>query len=202
MTNIRFVKLLSILGLLLINFSSCLNNKVTAMPNREGLLDNNPCSVPCFQNITPGITTKNEVLNIFNDLGYTKNCIYFDNLSEGGSRSYFCNNIGISLSNMDIVLAVSYSPQPPEFISLEKIIEEFGPPDCYVAVGSETEIYGSYNIYLFFDSVPLIVYFPEGKKPTYELSKNTIIESLVFFEKEHYLESKFSCQQWKGYGDY
>jgi hypothetical protein len=202
----RIIKLAGILGLLLFMLTSCQNKKGNAVSNEGRLLENNPCTAPCFQNITPGITTKKEVINIFNDLGHTKDCTYHDDSSEGGDRSYFCDNIGVTLSDKDIVLAIIYSPQISEQISLGKIIKEFGLPNCYVAVGSETEINGPYNIYLLFDNVPMIVFFPEGKKPTYELSANSNIDSLVFYEKEYYkeyfMENKTSCQLWKGYGYY
>jgi hypothetical protein len=202
----RIIKLAGIFGLFLFMLTSCLNKKGNAISNEGRLLENNLCTAPCFQNITPGITTKNEAINIFADLGYTKDCTYYDNHSEGGDRSYFCNNIGVSLSDKDIVLAIIYSPQISEQISLGKIIEKFGAPDCYFAVGSETEIDGSYTVYLLFDNIPLVVYFPDGKKPVYNLSENSNIESVVFYEKEYYrksfMVSKPFCQPWKGYGDY
>lgn len=165
-----------------------------------GLLSDKPCSAPCFQNITPGITTLNQAKEIFYKTLNLKYCDSSDNLSKGGSKFFYCNNIGVELNRDDIVIQVYYIPVEP--IILKDIINKYGAPNCYFLAGSGVENGMPYTMLLYFNNKHMIIYFPEKNEYPYILQEDTIIQSFDFLEKGHYLSYTTHCEKWKGYGGY
>ncbi len=179
---------------------SCSKNDEIIDLGDGGLSSGDPCSAPCFQNITPGITTKDQAIEILQFDLNPKKCDYWDNLSIGGSRGMLCKNVYLGLTEKDIISSISYTPVKKVF--LEDVIEKYGVPDCYYESGSGVENTAPYLIRLYFDNVYMVVYLPEQSGPIYLVQEETQIERYLFFEKAEYLTYKGHCEEWGGYGEY
>lgn len=165
-----------------------------------GLLSEIPCAAPCFQGITPGITTKDEAIEIFRSLIDLEKCEYWDNLSIGGSSGLNCINFGFTLNENNIVQTVFYTPLVR--ITVDDVIAKYGTPNCIYVSALGIGIEPPLAMRLYFDDEFLVVYLPEQDGTSYSIENDTVIDRFSFIEKTEYSNDKILCQPWNGYREY
>jgi hypothetical protein len=87
-----------------------------------GLLSEKPCAAPCFQNITPGVTTEQEALKIMSHLTSLSLCNEWDSRQSGGDRGIRCSNIGLTFSDQHFVAGIGFSPT--QAITVSEILKK------------------------------------------------------------------------------
>lgn len=169
---------------------------------RISALDMQPCKAPCWQNITPGITSINEAWKtVFDDLDQDETC-----LTTEKPNYINCENFAI------------FAPaehQPVEFItllpteedSLEQIIQLFGEPSILyigdIGIDSEEGVaisipYIEQGVWLFFSHDDM----------NYSVDPSLIVKRMEYWSPGAQVSTEYlgaigmRKMEWKGYGDY
>lgn len=196
--NIFFTFLITVICLMLV--LGCNKKEEFIDLGDGGLLSGQPCSAPSFQNISPGVTTKEQAMKIFENIGIQEDCEYFDSSEEGGIRGVTCKNIGINLNQQNVVLTVFYVPVKKIIIS--DVIYKFGEPNCIYTSGSGVENKEPYFMRLYFDNSNVVVYMPDQYGDGYFIDENTRILEFAYETIEEFEAEKPGCKPWEGYGKY
>ncbi len=167
-----------------------------------GLLSNIPCGPPCFWNIIPGITTKDQALGILREKGIFQQCKYFDTSNEGGTRGYSCNAaVLILLEKQDIVSGIGFTPS--EKITVSEVYRKFGAPDGVSVVGlGLPESKPRSSMTLYYDRWFVKLNLPEQASNAYDLASNIKVESISYFDKLSYETIRQYASGWAGFGTY
>jgi hypothetical protein len=87
-----------------------------------------PCAAPCWYNIVPGETTKDEALGLLNEQQLP--CRYVD-INESSQRGIRCNSIWMPFEEANTIkMIVFYSPG--DSITIGEVVEHFGEPNFVV----------------------------------------------------------------------
>jgi len=129
LTNIKLTvctKLL-LLVLLVLIINAC-NNMQTFDIGDGGLLSKGAlCVAPCFMDITPGLTSRVDVIRILKANNYWSECV--------NDITIICyKNLGISFRK-NTVDGVGFRPTTK--ITLEQVVEKYGEPDKFVVYNNE-----------------------------------------------------------------
>ncbi len=165
-----------------------------------GLLSKNPCSPPCFWNITPGITTEEEAINILETMGDVSNCYHWDKVKNGFEKGIGCKNIDIYFDDNSIVSTISFKPS--QEITVSEIIQNYGEPEAVIALPQDMDVESPYNMTLLFLSKNMIIGLPEQGTKYFDLEQTTIIRGASYYFKSVFEENDIFNQPWKGYGKY
>ena len=112
-------------------------------PLDMSLLTGEPCEPPCFRGLTPGVSTHEEVNEFIRTSGYVNpQSLYVSALRHGDGQ-----RVGVSIdwhsrfggygSSNDFIIEggvlkhITINPDYP--LTLERLIERYGPPEKYVA---------------------------------------------------------------------
>jgi hypothetical protein len=124
----RNVKLLILISLFSQLLSNCVdNNKPEEKIGDGGILSGQPCSAPCFWDITPGVTTIQQATDILSSKLGLSNCDQLDTRNNGGSRGMQCSNITVDFDDKDLISGIGFSPA--NNITVDEIIKKYGNPD-------------------------------------------------------------------------
>jgi len=181
--------------------------KATSQPhafdiNDGGLLSSHPCGPPCFWNILPGTTTKNQVNEILKEMNILETCKSFDYTSESGMRGIKCSSFAVTLDNkLDIVSGVGFSPAIS--ITVGEIIDKFGSPNSVlVSPLGLPESDPKTSMTLYYDALHMSIRLSEANANVYEIDPNTIVLSIGYNDEHSYLSIKRYYSDWLGYGTY
>lgn len=194
---------LVLIGLVLqiLLLSSCVyNSKPPVDIGDGGLLFGQPCSAPCFWNITPGVTTAQQAINILSSKLELSDCDRWDTRNSGGTRGMRCSDINVDFNGEDLVSGIGFSPS--QNINVDEVIRKYGNPDGIFIAVLGIEMQPPVTALLYFNRENMIIHLPEQNSTSYNLQPNTPIERIVYLEQAEYETNKDSIQAWKGFGNY
>ena len=163
-----------------------------------------PCSAPCLHNITPGITSEKQVLEILSselDIDI-KNCERWEKNDNGIHRGMRCSNIGITFNDSSVVDVVSF--QPSQIIAVDGVIKKYGEPDAVAvaAIGPSNRDFDAYMT-LFYDKISTVIdLIMQKNSTTYEVNPTTLVRTIGYYDQEEYQSWRQIIQSWKGYSIY
>lgn len=166
-----------------------------------GLLSGEPCGPPCFWNIRPGETTKDQAVKILQEKHEFEQCKYFDNTSFSGLRGYNCRWVSFTLFNQkDIVETIGY--EVTGGTQVKDLIEKYGPPDRLLSsLGGITDRRA--EMLLLYDNLLMTVFLESQPSGDYALKPETKLESVSYSEKTSYEQyAKNYKTPWSGYVQY
>jgi len=168
-----------------------------------GFFTNEPCGIPCFFEITPGITTEEGAYeSIRKHKEVFNNCNPFDHTVEGGVRGLTCAFVSLAFKN-SYLYVINFTPSTP--ISLQQVIDTYGPPDLIAIYDTNLPEYATVlRADLFFDEIRTILSPPEQEGETINISAETSITGIIYSSIDEY-ESFAKLEgnvPWKGYGLY
>ena len=191
-----------LLAILCLYLLSACNYRSLILPKigDDGLLSGEPCSAPCFWNITPGTTSEKEALGeVTSRLGIFP-CHRWDSSNSGGTKGILCSDISISFDDQNTVSVIGFNPT--QEITVSNVISKYGEPDgvfiTFFGIGSQPPV----AALLYFDSLGMIVHLPEQNNKSYNLQAEIPVERIVYLKKSDYFNNKSLVQSWKGYGIY
>jgi len=165
-----------------------------------GLLSKNPCTPPCFWNITPGITTEESAINILETMGDVSKCYHWDKVKNGTEKGIGCKNINIYFDDNAIVSTITFTLS--QEITVSEIIQNYGEPEAVIALPQDMDVESPYNMTLLFLSKNMIIGLPEQDTNYFDLEQTTLIHGASYYFKNVYEENDIFNQPWKGYGKY
>ncbi len=198
------VVLLAVFGALLL--TACAGTPVLRDPDvlkDTSLISGEPCSAPCFQGITPGVTAWNEALTLVEDSALFTNLqtqesadtvsrsVEFD-AKEGNKRC-----CGIYSDDGKIVSSV-FTLVAPE-MQLGEVIEKYGDP-TYLTAEKVSDDQAS--VALVYPDVPMILYVFAAGLETGTLSETSEIFGVVYLTTDNMQTALggSSLYGWQGYG--
>ena len=171
------------------------------------------CKPPCWQNITPGVTTRDEAVSILKnipDIAITYNGEYslsWEHKSklEGGN---------ISISEDEVVSSISLGSISERKLLLETIITSYDEPEFVKPFDCNIEVVMCYVALIYPDlGMFLEIYTAnkgvDGTSPKFEISLDNAISRVDFFKSgiENF-PNLYNAQEsevpipWKGFGTY
>lgn len=148
-----------------------------------GFITRQPCGPPCYQNISPGVTTEKDARNILQNMG--EPCVDFDYTNEGGYRGLICENVTMGFVN-HIVDALTFYPSTA--ITVQQVIEAYGPPDrvcAYISSILPDEPQRS-NMMLFYDRFQAILELTEQDGIEFKVNPSTGVSSIGYLTEADY----------------
>lgn len=196
---------MKLLSIVIFIFSVALSSCEKPNSIENSLLSMEPCGPPCFFDIIPQKSTKQDVFDSLDKFGLNNRCKSTEPTRLENISVVECIHsiikIGIDETE-DVVNSIEFSPNSR--ITIESVINTYGEPDflkCY-SVNTTSEKPSS-NVMIFFkkESMGIIIenfdgYFANIRPDTLI---NTVIYSASFVDNQ---EKKGFTQQWKGYSEY
>jgi hypothetical protein len=166
-----------------------------------GLLSGDPCGPPCFLKIQPGITTKQQVLEILKARTNLQDCVFTSDAKI--EYSYLtCEPADITFDKSGIVGSINFKVQKP--VPIGDIIAKFGQPsnvyinttkwdnkDNTLAVGAK----------LFYNDLRMSIYLADENAQTYSIAESSQVLSIAYFSKDMW-GSMLPGSIWTGYEKY
>ena len=171
-----------------------------------GLISDTPCASPCVFGIQAGNTRLDQVLPLLKTNGirssncFTEPSVSWILISCGANRFKVQIN-----AQTKIVNSIEFRPNTS--ISVGEIIKKYAEPD-FVGISHDKYLEGpTIQIYLYWDSIRMLVLLPKINAEIYDIEKATKIEVVNFLDEELYqdsseIESGPFYKLWKGFGDY
>lgn len=177
--------------------------KITPIPIGDGgFFSNDPCGIPCFYGISPGITEENAINIIESKPDFFTNCQTFDNTSFGGVSGIDCENINVGFEN-GYVYDVSFFPSVQ--ITFRRVIEKYGSPS-FIGVYSSSvgDSPPKVEADVMFDQINTIISSVEQDGTIIDIEPDTLVYFIVYLSESAYDRSKnlSYAVPWKGYGKY
>ncbi len=168
-----------------------------------GILSQEPCGPPCFQGITPGVTSFDEAALIFKSAGFP--CRVDDAqgkrlLCSSGRTQIMVTNYRLCTLDSTAPMVGAITLTPPDKLTVGEFITQYGLPDSVLmAWGPQSALlYASLQTFVFFT-------MPQGEQ-SYTLTPDTTIEAVIYVTDAGYQTCLQTAakdrQQWKGYGAY
>ncbi len=178
--------------------------------NDYGIISQEPCGLPCFQGITPGVTAFDDAVRILHatDAGCTVQD--WTDEEERSGKVMICNAPD---TEINIIAYTGYGPNlvvseidldPPVEIAVGDFIARYGPPDSTFPTYDGEQA----DMALLYDRLHTYVVLTLQQDKTYTLTPSTTISVLGYQTAaayEHALSAIWSedrRQPWKGYGTY
>lgn len=160
-----------------------------------GFLSGKPCPPPCFYNITPGITTKNEAEDILKQNEFS--CTFFDYTSSSGGQGFMCSwgEVGLEGNVVDSVFF-----RPASKIEIQQVIDKYGEPD-FVRTGivSLPDDKVRVGMILGFKEIRAWVWLEEQSTIKYTVREHSLVRYVAYSVN---VEPGPNDMLWKGYGEY
>jgi hypothetical protein len=167
-----------------------------------GLLSGAPCSAPCFWNITPGITTKQEAKKIISSELKQYFCWNWDYRNESGFQGISCPNLNVSFDNNEIVNGINFNPTQDIFV--DKIIHKYGNPDSIdiFPVGMDQLPPPTLRMQLYYKKQNMIVSLQDQRGYVYDLKPYTLISDISYVKSDEFNSLINTVKRWDGYKEY
>ena len=119
----------------------------------SGIFSEKPCKAPCWQNLTPGQSTKNDVEHIINGLNKS-------DWPSNRSFSYLTGCEGWQISNVSEVVSFNIEDGKLTFIelssehltNLQDLVNHLGPPEYFEAVWAIGPDGSTYSVEVYYPS--------------------------------------------------
>ena len=217
--NLRIAKLLfsTIWLLVLCFFTACQLKKVpgssTENPTEKPLIDigdggylsGDPCGPPCFWNIKPDITTKQQALDILQARVNLRDCS-INNLGLSGLNGsiVYCEPVNIAFDQSGYVSSLSFNLMKP--ISVGDALAKFGNQDeVYIETTEWDKNGNTLSVWakLFFDNIRTEVVLLSQDGQVYNIIQSTEIKTIGYSGREEWgTLRQLVGSQWHGYGQY
>ncbi len=192
------------------------------LPSKPSLFYTSPCKAPCWENITPGVTTEQDALTIFAKFADRQGVSDLQDQSQDG----YIDDIHFSLPNGGLILGetlnrrISVMHFEGEFegpLTLEQAIQLFGEPESVLV-----ETFGMYDQIILLNPTKGIAFGWPIVPPTFtpgvasgqaEINPNNKVGLVWFFDSTQYdqflnaghlgfsaLVIKNNLHPWTGYG--
>jgi hypothetical protein len=150
-----------------------------------GFISQKPCGPPCFFGIIPGETTEIEGEQARQNLGNVfVGCETFDKTASGARVLSCIDGVGVTY-NKHLVEGVGFSPL--EDITVQEVIEKYGPPDQVdVFLVSLPDYPYRVGASLSYDRLQTVLGFPEKDGRDYAINPNSKITSVAYYTKSKY----------------
>ena len=167
------------------------------------ILEDAPCSAPCWQNITPGETAYTDAFGILASLPTLSNLQRNTDRQTGERTVDFAHEDGpqccrLKASDGQIVSEIWLLLSPD--VTLAQVIERYGEP---IYVTGQDETANQAFVSLVYTDIPMVVYaFAEGLAEG-SLSETNQIIGVVYMTPEAINQSLMTAQNlynWSGYG--
>lgn len=171
-----------------------------------GLLSKAPCGPPCFYNVIPNLTNKEqaeEILKTFYDL---QDCEYWDGV-DSGRLEITCPNtnkyqasqfIAIRFDRSNLVENISFTPY--KLVTVKDVVDKYGSPSGVYIAGDTDD--GSAPVYVFmtiqYDEMKMELRLPSVQADSYEVLPTTSIEIVSY----HEINPNMFVIPWKGFQSY
>ncbi len=191
---------------------------ITRNAMREDLFGNQPpCGLPCWNNITPGITSRNAAVKILKETAY----IDKSSIKESGSNEFGGCRWNWKVAGRRIAPTLSWENGVVREISLgltfdisiDDILKEFGPPEAVGVIegGTPENWYWVLDMFYPQSGIQVKVYTPDFSSL---IEPSTEVGAIVLFSPtsienrltELYPDSTSNSlnwlfKSWKGFGD-
>lgn len=184
-----------------------------------GIVSQEPCGPPCFQGITPGVTTiEDAYLNL---LKAGAPCRMSESRFEAGARvdsedvECYSGKGYISIQSRHLsgqqdtdeakVIVDSIMLKPPTKVTVGQLIARYGPPDAVREATFQDRPGNQSFMSFYFDEQQTYVEFPIQRAAAYTVAPDTAIESVSYRTAADYqkvIDDRTDTLLWKGYGMY
>jgi len=167
-----------------------------------GFLSATPCVAPCFFGIEPGSTTLSNAQEILVTAGICPNPENFDSRSEGGTIGFKCG-VWITVSGgsqEEAITGLGYSPTEP--LTVGTVVEALGPPDAVATIPSGLPEAQRSVMLLFYDRSLTRLLLPEQEGRVYRLESATLVQRVVYFERNAFQSFRTGTTPWAGFREY
>jgi hypothetical protein len=167
-----------------------------------GVLSGEPCGPPCLWNITPDITTEQQVIEILEKHFIKSDC---DSPWPASEQNPWivCGPIGVEIGEGGKVVNLEIKPVQP--ITVGDFLGSYGEPD---AVHLDGDGPGGFNtpaewvfMDLFFDKIRTEVHLPRQDGTTFVLEPSTLIDAITY-PGSVWTNRVSNVAPWAGYGEY
>jgi hypothetical protein len=192
-----------------VNTSSPLDAQIVHTPNQPswdigdgGFLSKHPCGPPCFMGITPGISTKDEVLEFLKTRIELSSCDIWDTRNIGGTDGVSCELFAFTFDNANIVSSIGFAADKELYIN--EVIEVYGNPDSLFVVWEQDDTGDivSVQMNLYYDSIYTRLDLIEQQSASYKATPDVIVKSISFLDYPTYERYKEGAKPWEGFGEY
>ncbi len=171
-----------------------------------GFLSGEPCGPPCFWNITPDVSKKQDAIEAlqahFDKDFNSQNC----ELWSGPDifQDISCNPVYIGFNQTRDVGVIGFPPGIR--ITVEDAISKYGPPSAISVASIRGDKRGftiSVAMSIYFDDIYTQANLPEQDGKAYFVEPSTIINWIAYLGKDEWKSSmKFATRPWQGYSGY
>ena len=171
-----------------------------------GLISGMPCASPCVFGIQAGETRLDQVLPLLKTNGIDSSNCFTEPSVSWILVSCGANRFKVQI-NAQTKIVNSIEFRPNTSISVGEIIKKYGEPD-FVGISHDKLLEGpTIQIYLYWDSIRMLVVLPKINAEIYDIEKATKLEVVNFSDEELYQDSseiEFGSfyKLWKSYGTY
>ena len=182
-----------------------------------GLLSGEPCGPPCFWDIYPGKTTKDEAQEILTRRGFIDYCKTFESFQyvvdrEVETGGWACR-IGFGfefdidfIKDVGIVNFIRFEPE--KRLMLQDVIGKFGSPKFIDIFNTGSENHPSQTLWatIYYPDQMFMLSVVSKNGLTYPIEPTTVINHVIYQDAQLF-ETTFALAgddfyPWKGYGDY
>jgi hypothetical protein len=171
-----------------------------------GFLTEEPCGPPCFWNIIPATTQKQESIDIFqehfNQYFGVSNCSQWP--QSWNTQLIECKPVVIGFNADGYVEGISFIPT--QSITVGDVISKYDDPNDVSTIGIGDEIIGKtkwVSVSLFFNKIRTIIILPSQDGTNYDVQPSTPVMMIVYPDDTIWALAKTQqLTQWKGFGEY
>jgi hypothetical protein len=188
-----------LITLIVLLLNACNSKTVNNDIGDGGLITEKPCSPPCFLGIIPDTTTKDQVVEMLKQKGFSE-------YKQIGNILSYGNSIDIKYDSKEYVNTISFVPTT--ILTTQVIIEKYGPPNMVEVVYDtfSTPEHNYFSMGFYYDQLQTYIKLENQEiYPAYSLGEDTKIEHIVYYNEGAYKNAKSISKhsvQWKGYGSY
>jgi hypothetical protein len=194
------------------------------VPLDSGLFSGKPCKAPCYQSLTPGLSTANDVENLINSLSASgwqsrNDLTYFATGCEMRQISNASEVVSFNIEDGKLTfISLSYA----YFTNLQELVAHLGPPEYFEAVSAGGPDGSTYFVEVYYPSQgmsfivapaqtdvgyikPSMVvltaqYLTPGNLLSYFTTRKSCFMSRVEAIAEAQREIAYGVQPWSGFG--
>ncbi len=169
-----------------------------------GLLTGKPCKPPCWQNLTPGVSTTDDVERFLMNLDPKKWPSREEEVYKSSCRwMRISDKLGIKVNTLfDLYLdngkLTFIGSRPPVVIRLKEIVDRFGTPEYFqsvLAIGPDGQYY---ILEVYYPSQGLAFLLnPNQDKDVGYIKSGMLVDFIEYFppgDLQSYFTAKYSCE--------
>lgn len=203
--TISLIIALSQAGCLSMTNSQNTNLTPTKIPDigDGGFLSDKPCGPPCFFEIIPGTTSKEQAITLLQSHELYLVCQEYDTRAEGGTRGINCGSVDVGLQkDLDIVESIAF--QPSQTITVNQVFAKYGKPSAIgvATLGSIEPDEPVTIMLLLYDTLGVSLSLVKQNSAVFDVEPTTLIENIGYSDQNAYNIGRQYSQKWNGFGTY